>query len=216
MSDAPQTLARPLATRVADLPPVESPSGGETPDASLIEGAVAALEAGKTKYTDRPGIIGLRSWVADHLNSLGDVNLSPNQVTITCGVEEARFVAVTYLEYAGKSNFAAKFDTLHTERVIYLHQSDTKAASILVEATNHHIIWELSLAAPSISAVAKPELRDHTLFIGSFPGVGDGWRVGWMAGHADHAKLRSYKQSMTICTPSASQWAVLNLLEANA
>jgi hypothetical protein len=216
MSNAPQKMARPLAARVTDLTPLHSPAEENAPDLSLIEGAVAALADGKTKYTDRPGIIGLRQWVADHLNGLGEVNIEPNQVTITCGVVEARFVAVTYLEYGGQTNFAAKFGTLRTGNVIYLHQQYEQASTLLNDADGQHIIWDMSQGAADIAPITTRNLTHHTLFIGVFPGVGDGWRVGWMAGHAEHAKIRSYKQSMTICTPSTSQWAVLNLLEGNA
>jgi DNA-binding transcriptional MocR family regulator len=216
MTDAPQTLARPLASRIADLPPPQTQAEEASPNPLLLEGAVEALAAGKTKYTDRPGIVGLRQWVANHLNQLGGLDLSADQVTVTCGIEEARFVAVTYLEYDGQTQFAAKFDTLQTEKVIYLQQQSAQVQEILDAATGQHIIWELSVHEPSIDHIIDRNLTDRTLFVGSFPGVGDGWRVGWMAGHTDHAKLRSYKQSMTICTPSASQWAVLNLLEAGS
>jgi DNA-binding transcriptional MocR family regulator len=216
MSETPQTLARPLAKRVTDLPPPPAPAEEADAHPLLAEGAIAALADGKTKYTDRPGIIGLRRWVANHLNSLGNVNIEPNQVTITCGVDEARFVAVTYLAYDGQTNFAAKFDTLSTEKVISLEQHSEQSNALLDGENGQHIIWDMSQGTATVEPITSRNLTEKTLFIGTFPGVGDGWRVGWMAGHADHAKIRSYKQSMTICTPSASQWAVLKLLEGQS
>ena len=97
----PQTLSRPLATRVAGLPgPIEQSAGPDLPPAA-IEAACEALDAGKTHYTDRPGILPLRTWVADDLNARFGLDISPDAITITCGSTEARFVAVYKLVPAG-------------------------------------------------------------------------------------------------------------------
>ena len=40
-----------------------------------------------------------------------------------------------------------------------------------------------------------------------------GWRVGWMAGSQAVEKLRSFKQSMTICATSVSQWAAVEMMK---
>ncbi|GIV81121.1 MAG: hypothetical protein KatS3mg051_0475 [Anaerolineae bacterium] len=61
------TLARPLAARVEGLPaPAALPPGPPLP-AAVLEAACAALDAGKTHYTDRPGILPLREWVSAYL-----------------------------------------------------------------------------------------------------------------------------------------------------
>jgi DNA-binding transcriptional MocR family regulator len=51
---------------------------------------------------------------------------------------------------------------------------------------------------------------DRTITIGEFETL-PGWRVGWMAGSKAANKLRAYKQSMTICSTSISQWAALGV-----
>ncbi|MEO0562393.1 MAG: hypothetical protein AAF125_09770 [Chloroflexota bacterium] len=182
------------------------------PIAPLVDGAVAALDAGKTKYTDRPGIVGLRQWVADDLNRRYDLGLGANQVTITCGLEEARFVAVTYLAYGGQVELSVPLDEVDNDVLVYKTSWDTDQSSV---ADGQNIVLDVSGGLPEAHPSQQPALAPRTITIGQFPNIGEGWRVAWMAGHDQHAKIRSYKQSMTICTPSVSQWAVLGMLEAN-
>jgi aspartate/methionine/tyrosine aminotransferase len=51
--------------------------------------------------------------------------------------------------------------------------------------------------------------------IGGLDDVLPGWRVGWLAGSEVAEKLRSLKQSMTICTTSVSQWAAVALMNTD-
>ncbi len=63
----PLTLSRPLAARVAGLPdPPEARPGLPVPQA-VIDAAVEALAAGKTHYTDRPGILPLRAGITEYI-----------------------------------------------------------------------------------------------------------------------------------------------------
>ena len=97
----PQTLSRPLAARVTGLPePAVFPPGSPVSQA-VIDAAVEALAAGKTHYTDRPGILPLRVWVTEYLKARCAVDYRPDEVTITCGATEARFVAVKQFAPAG-------------------------------------------------------------------------------------------------------------------
>ena len=64
----PKSLARPLASRVAELAPVAAPATENPPvPANVIAAAEEALARGETHYTDRPGIPEFRAWVAGHL-----------------------------------------------------------------------------------------------------------------------------------------------------
>ena len=62
---------------------------------------------------------------------------------------------------------------------------------------------------------SDPALAAHTVTVG---GIGtdagfSGWRVGFLAAPDKEAPaLRSFKQSLTICTTNVSQWAALALL----
>ena len=87
----PSTLARPLAARVAGLPDADTltPITTAFTDEGVLDAAEAALSAGKTHYTDRPGILPLREQISAYLAQLG-LDLKPESITITCGVTEAR------------------------------------------------------------------------------------------------------------------------------
>lgn len=62
---------------------------------SAIDAAKAALDAGATHYTTRPGLIELRQAVAERMGSRGRRRPEPStEVLVTCGIEEALFVAV--------------------------------------------------------------------------------------------------------------------------
>lgn len=266
MSDAPQTLSRPLADRVKGLKATHEPNNDIPGPESIIAPAVAALQAGKTKYTDRPGIIGLRQWVSDHLREKYGLDIAPDAVTITCGVEEAEYVALKcFTDWQPGGLLTAD----HTDDDIYLeHLQPTAkllgvtiadytvdgpkfmaalmqgqrepqpehfvpptgelAAAVVVEdgaktnALLHlarerslPILWTTSLNLSDVHLDKWPDLIPNTVIAGSFSWEYKGWRMGWLAGHAQHAKLRSFKQSMTICSPSISQWALLGVLEGD-
>jgi len=66
------------------------------------EAAKSALDAGATHYTDRPGIPELREAVAVKLAEANAVAVRPaDEVLITCGVQEALFLAMQVLAGVG-------------------------------------------------------------------------------------------------------------------
>ncbi len=236
----PQTLTRPLAARVADLPaptePIDAPSVSE----GVIAAAEAALEAGKTHYTDRPGILPLREYVVAWLGRQYGLELSPDSVTITIGATEARFVCVKQLVAPGTALAAAQPHAaitaasalvgvpLVTEAndpaaisAVYLTPNDPAEAiqSLLALAAEHGwwVIWDT--ASPPLTEkegtafhpAQDAQLAAQVVSLGSLSDTLPGWRVGFMAGSKAAGKLRAYKQSMTICSPSISQWAALGL-----
>jgi len=66
--------------------------------------------------------------------------------------------------------------------------------------------------APFVRVATLPGMAERTLTIGSFaevPGLG-AWQVSWIAGTMKaFASVRDLKQSITICTAAASQFAAL-------
>lgn len=236
--NTPQTLARPLAARIdalaaptdyEDAPPV--PPG-------VVAAAEAALAAGQTHYTDRPGIEPLRERAVGWLGARFGVELDAGQVTITCGATEARFVAIKQLA-AGKAILALSSQRLIAQAaaltgtpivgadhdpaavsILYLTPADDPdAARPLLDAALAQSWWVIFDTAVRGSRLEHParstELAPRVISIGSYSHSLPGWRVGWMAGSSAANKLRGYKQSMTICTTSISQWAALGL-EAEA
>lgn len=235
---APQSLSRSLAARVTGLPkPGAYPSGPDLPPA-VIDAAVDALDAGKTKYTDRPGILPLRTWVAGMLKDRFGLDITPDAVTITCGGTEARFVAIKKLAPAGTELFcpgdsqrvtapaalvgAALVSESTTPTAIssvYLTSALSEAALIsaleLARAHGWWVIWDMDRAENTDFHPAQdPDLAPRVVTLGSFSDQLPGWRMGWFAGSEQALQLRAFKQSMTICSPSISQWAALGWVES--
>ena len=222
-----KTLTRPLAGRVDGLTTRDYPTGDATP-AGAVSGAVQALDDGKTKYTNRPGIIPLREHIAAHVTDKYGFALGADDVTVTCGIAEAEFVALKYFttqrkgailtvnpDYLRPMGQLLEREVLDaptdSTAVVFIDEQSNAAGVLLRHAMNTDIpvIWR---GGPS----NVPTAPEQTLVIGGFESELRGWRVGWMAGHQEHAKLRSYKQSMTICSPSISQWAALGMVEAQS
>ena len=63
---------------------------------SLIHNVETALKAGMTHYVDVPGIPELRAQVAKHMSS-GALKIESDQVLITAGIQEARFLSLQSL-----------------------------------------------------------------------------------------------------------------------
>jgi aspartate/methionine/tyrosine aminotransferase len=232
------TLARPLAARVEGLPaPAALPPGPPLP-AAVLEAACAALDAGKTHYTDRPGILPLREWVSAYLRERYGLDISPDAVTITCGGTEARFVAVKKLAPAGTVvvcpgdaarmagaahlcgvTLAAQATEPDAVSALYLTPADPLAVGepllAMARERGWWVIWDTSGApAGDFHPAQDAALAPQTVTLGSLSDYLPGWRVGWMAGSRRAAELRAFKQSMTICSVSISQWAAAGLVEA--
>lgn len=233
----PNLLSRPLAARVANLSdPAERLSGPDQLPA-VVQAACDALDAGKTKYTDRPGILPLRAWVATSLNSRYGLAMSPDEVTITCGGTEARFVAVKKLVAPGTqllcpgdagmiagpvalvgATIVSQVDNPAAISTVYVTATLDQAVldSVLEQVREHGwwVIWDMS---PALDAATHPaqdtDLAPRVVSIGSLSHAMPGWRIGWMAGSEQAQQLRAYKQSMTICSPSISQWAAAGLVD---
>jgi aspartate/methionine/tyrosine aminotransferase len=90
-----------MATRAAALDLSAERISLATPGA-VREAAKAALDGGATHYTDRPGILDLREAVAVKLAEANGIAVAPaDEVLITCGIQEALFLAVQVLARAG-------------------------------------------------------------------------------------------------------------------
>ncbi|MEL6269684.1 MAG: hypothetical protein AAGK74_06720 [Chloroflexota bacterium] len=264
-----ETLARPLADRLGSLPIPRDPHEGTATPQSAVAGAVQALDDGKTKYTNRPGIVPLREWVANHVIATYRVGMTANDITITCGIAEAEYVTLAYFtsQRPGKILIADHTDDdIYVDRVrplahllgtdvlryevdsqslmgrimsgerdpqpepddfiepdgeialAYIGEDGAKSTALLHYALEHDlpVVWSTALNVNDIGLSDLPDVMPNTVILGGFETELRGWRVGWMAGHNLHAKLRSTKQSMTICTPSVSQWAALAMLEAQS
>jgi aspartate/methionine/tyrosine aminotransferase len=209
----------------------------------VAQAAAKAMRDGHTHYTDRPGILPLRGQIVDALGERYGIELNADEVTITCGATEARFVALKKLVTSGQAvvsagngsairgaavllNLELVTDSDHLPQnaaLLYLTPADGLATiQKLLNQANQHDLWLLwddsgisSDEYGHFHPAQNPELAARTISIGDFEDSLPGWRVGWMAGSQAANKLRAYKQTMTICTTSISQWAALGLANSS-
>lgn len=205
ISDRARALALPPSP--ADIPALLPPAG--------LAAATDALDRRETHYSDRPGIAPLRTLIAKRLSE-GGLPVAPNEVIVTCGVEEARFVAMTVLGGLGPVD------------------CDEQALGALAALTGATLgsgdgaaLWRVGPARLPGEGVAVVEVdgaqvpptakgRANTLLIGELPMAGQ-LRCGFIAASAlDPKAFRDFKQALTICTTNISQWIALGLMEARA
>lgn len=233
----PQSLSRPLARRVHGLPEPSLMMPGPDLPSAVIEAGIAALDAGKTHYTDRPGILPLRQRVVEMLQHRFGLTWDPDHVTITCGATEARFAVIKQLarpgsailcpgdpalivaaaQLAGVTVVPEAPDPAAISLAVLTPAVPPETAAVALRPARAHgwwVLWDIS--GPSRGTyhpAADPALANQVVTIGSFSGQMPGWRVGWMAGSQKAGELRALKQSMTICSTSVAQWAALGLVE---
>ncbi len=188
-----------------------------------------ALTRGETHYTDRPGILSLREKIAHSVRSRFELSIdAENDIIITCGVTEARFVAIQQVLQPDQILVAPSLcDRIHGAAVL-------RRASIQKEASpNASLVYLASsmpeeqlrscLAATPKSALVlfeidepencfhpsrMPGFEDRTITIGNLGE--ESWRVGYLASPGVFSPaLRDFKQALTICSTNLSQWAAL-------
>jgi len=145
------------------------PTRNDNPAAApaIVAAAVKALDKGETHYTDRPGIVGLRTWVTEYIGKNFGVELQPGEVTITCGSTEGRFVAVKQLTKPGSQILCPGDSSLitgaahladvsivqqvtdpSTISMIYLTPQDNReqVIELLNQAVEHKwwVVWDVS------------------------------------------------------------------------
>jgi aspartate/methionine/tyrosine aminotransferase len=194
----------------------------------------AALDRGETHYTDRPGILCLREKIAALLRErFGIETNAGNDLIVTCGVTEARFVAAQQLLRPGDT-LAAPIGGDILFGVALLRRAEL-ADSITAQArlvylrssTPENILRSLLASAPETARilfeVEEPEgcfhpaqlhgFENRTVTIGALGA--ERWRIGYLASPGGpSADLRDFKQALTICSTNLSQWAVLAAMEA--
>jgi aminotransferase len=103
------------------------------------EAAKTALDQGETHYTTRPGLIPLRQVLASRHADRTGTKVNPlRQVLVTCGEEEALFVAIHTLVAPG-------------DEVLVIGPSPATDAAVIVRAgsTARHLEWPTADSEPS-------------------------------------------------------------------
>jgi aspartate/methionine/tyrosine aminotransferase len=242
-------LRVPLSARTAELArlalPATVPLAAAEVSAAARNAAAAALDRGETHYTDRPGLRPLREAVAGRLRDLHDLTTQAEDVVITCGVTEARFVAMQRLLPAGSGRVVAlgnpellagacvirgldlvgpDADPGGDDVALYI-PSGFGADGVdpwleRAHARGWRVVRELgTLAADRELSRRLAQVRDRLYTIGDLSGQygAEAWRVGFLAAPSKAVgPLREFKQALTLCTTNVSQWGALALIEADA
>ncbi len=201
-----------------------------------VRATLDALSRGETHYTDRPGILPLRQAVSAMLAQRFGLEVDPQANTvITCGVTEARFVAVQGLLAPNESLYAGAHperlegaltvrgarlaEGAEEARALYLTSAmpEDNQRKLLEQAVDEaFIVLEVEDGDSTFHPAKLERFAARTVTIGDL-GAAEGllsWRVGFLAAPPSSASsLRDFKQALTICTTNLSQWAALALLE---
>lgn len=228
-----QISRRAAKLTVADPPPLEAGAPLMTPAA--IAAVNDALARGETHYTDRPGILPLRKKVSEIMQRRYDLPDDAGQIMLTCGVTEARFVAIQQLlDRDGRVGAP-----LHAERIdgaVILRDGRTSRSDL----STIDILYVTSSAGPDTIRTWLAAIPAHALVIFEIDGPGDfhpyhftgfenrvitigplglehgliGARLGYLVAPSLKAPgLRDFKQALTICSTNLSQWAALAVVE---
>lgn len=233
---APISLAKRAEVIVArGFPELTSPV--DVIPESAVRAVQEALARGETHYTDRPGILPLREAVTKYLQTRFGVSVNAKANTvITCGVTEARFVAVQQLLQLGETLLAPEHkerlegaltlrdgrfaSTSESVKLVYLSSSISEAKQrewLSGLSQDVVIVYELDELENTFHPAHLETFKERTVTIGDV-GTEKGllsWRVGFIAAPPSSASgLRDFKQALTICTTNLSQWAALAVMEA--
>jgi aspartate/methionine/tyrosine aminotransferase len=224
-----RALARRVAA-VAGLPPHIGPPAAPLPPA-LLAAVREALLGGETHYTSRPGLPALRTAIAATLTAQGYPLADPDaHLLITAGVEEA--LTVVGLAYRGArvvvepgaERAAVVLATLGLDVApegggpaapAFAYSTVGRGASAADQLVVHDVGAALWSTAPPRFTAADVD----TVVIGSLDRL-DGlptFRDGFAAGPAPViARLRAWKQALSICTAAPSQRAAIHALADRA
>jgi aminotransferase len=229
-------FAIPFADRIEDLIqhlPAENRAWNELAPSANVRAAIeAALDRGETHYTDRPGILPLRECIADLLKRRFALEINAKtDMIVTCGLTEARFLATQQVLQPGRTIAvpvsgerlygASVLRRLHITKTpgdaeaLYLKSSTPPGMALgYIEAapSTALLIYEVDEHSSQFHPAQVSGCQHRTMTIGTLSA--DSWGVGYLTSPgAFSSGLRGFKQALTICTTSLSQWAVLAALE---
>jgi aminotransferase len=199
---------------------------------AIREAVEDALGRGETHYTDRPGILQLRERIAAALTArFGLAVDAKSDLVVSCGVIEARFVALQQLLEPGQTVYAPEHKdriagavllrraeivgTIAGARVIYRTSRASEELlrrELLNLAPETMVLFEVEEGGSGFHPAAIEGLAERTVTIGQLGHTS--WQTGFlMARGATSPGMRDFKQALTICSTNLSQWATLAAME---
>ena len=202
---------------------------------AAVDAVQDALSRGETHYTDRPGILSLREKVAGLLNRRFGLSYEAGQITLCCGVTEARFVTIQQL-LGGGGLISAPLNWDRVAGAVVVRDArwtnSFEEADLLFAAAGATpptirewlarvssrciVVYEVDTKAESFHPAQIAQFEGRVVTIGSLDrdhGL-TGARLGYLAAPAGQAAgLRDFKQALTICSTNLSQWAALAVVD---
>ena len=175
----------------------------EVPEA-LANAVRNALLNGDTHYTSRPGIPELRQAIAEALSRAGAPKRTAEEIVICSGASEALFVVLLALQLEPG------------DRVSVLgEQGEAKALASLfdIEVSANDAAGDIYCVGAEMARGAKaPESATIVGHLDHLSGMTP-FRVGYVSAPPSLiAKVRRFKQALSICTAAPSQRAALAAL----
>ena len=222
--------------RVAKLPVEGAKDGPVTVAWPALGTAVnEALSRGETHYTDRPGILPLREQVTKSFSKRFGLEADARSAAvITCGVVEARFVALQQILKAGEGLWVPEALVPRYAGAAVLRRANLATSSkgaklvCLASSLGEYVLRKALSTAPgdavllfevddetgaSFHPAQLEEFADRTVTIGPIGYAS--WQMGYLLAPSKMAAgLRDFKQALTICSTNLSQWAALAEMEA--
>ena len=212
-----------------ERPPVLSDPPPIRPSAAIQTQVNDALDRGETHYTDRPGMLPLREKIAALLKSRFDIAVDArNDIIVTCGVTEARFVAIQQLLQPGQTIAAPAFEDrvfgpsllrrvvlqdrpAFDTNLLYLTSSTPEEqlrSTLVATPATALVLFEIDEQESHFHPAQVTGFEDRTVTVDNLGE--ESWRVGYLASPGNFsAALRDFKQALTICSTNLSQWAAL-------
>jgi len=111
----------------------------------IIAGSSEAMESGQTHYVDVPGIGPLREALAEYLNSETDTQYQKENILVTAGAQEARFLTI--------QKIGELFDSIAVPQVV--HPGVLKALGVRPRNIVSIPVNVSQSALPSIDSISK-------------------------------------------------------------
>ena len=175
----------------------------------VLDGVRRALLGGETHYTSRPGIVELRERIASTIGHESPVDYAADDVVVTSGSSEAVFVILLGLGIStGEVRAPADLEYEALFRLMGLEVMRDEGSELISFEKSPFTI--LDVGERLQQGLPGNIDAEHTLIVGNLDaqeGLGS-FHVGFICGPTSAvARVRRWKQALSICTAAPSQRA---------
>ncbi len=201
-------LREALARRTERVPDNDASVAVTPAPEPVLDGVRRALLGGETHYTSRPGIVELRERIASMIGRESPVDYAADDVVVTSGSSEAVFVILLGLGIStGEVRAPADLEYEALFRLMGLEVARDEGSELISFEKSPFTILDVGERLQGLPGDIDAE---HTLIVGNLDaqeGLGS-FHVGFICGPTSAvARVRRWKQALSICTAAPSQRA---------